>query len=77
MINTVMYTVLNTTLTDYELKNPEPNLEFFTLFTKLNLAPSDNFRSKSRKDLESIIQMLGLRGHGNDRNASSMLKTEN
>lgn len=62
MINTVMYTVLNTTLTDYELKNPEPNLEFFTLFTKLNLAPSDNFRSKSRKDLESIIQMLGLRG---------------
>jgi|TARA_B100001094_G_scaffold323100_1_gene373401 hypothetical protein len=57
-----MNTVLNTTLTDYDLENPDTNLEFFTLYTKLNLRPSENFRSKSRKDLESVIQMLGLRG---------------
>jgi len=57
-----MNTVLNTTLTDYDLANPDSNLEFFTLYTKLNLRPSENFHSKSRKDLESIIQMLGLRG---------------
>jgi len=57
-----MNTVLNTTLTDYDLANPDSNLEFFNLYTKLNLRPSESFRSKSRKDLESIIQLLGLRG---------------
>ena len=57
-----MNTVLNTTLTDYDLENPDSNLEFFNLYTKLNLRPSESFRSKSRKDLESIIQLLGLRG---------------
>lgn len=57
-----MNTVLNTTLTDYDLENPDSNLEFFNLYTKLNLRPSESFSSKSRKDLESIIQLLGLRG---------------
>ena len=57
-----MNTVLNTTLTDYDVENPDSNLEFFNLYTKLNLRPSESFSSKSRKDLESIIQLLGLRG---------------
>lgn len=37
------------------------NIEFYTLFTKLNLTRTGNFGDTSQKDFESVVQVIGLR----------------
>ena len=37
------------------------NIEFFTLFTTLNITASGNFADNSQKDFESVVQVIGMR----------------
>lgn len=37
------------------------NIEFYTLYTKLNLTRTGNFADASQKDFESVVQVIGLR----------------
>ena len=37
------------------------NIEFFTLFTSLNITVTGNYSDNSQKDFESVVQCIGLR----------------
>ncbi len=37
------------------------NIEFFTLFTTLNITVTGNYTDDSQKDFESVVQCIGLR----------------
>lgn len=37
------------------------NIEFFTLFTTLDITASGNFADNSQKDFESVVQVIGMR----------------
>jgi len=37
------------------------NIEFFTLYTSLDITRTGNFSDNSQKDFESIVQVIGLR----------------
>ena len=37
------------------------NIEFFTLFTSLNITVTGNYSDISQKDFESVVQCIGLR----------------
>lgn len=37
------------------------NIEFFTLFTKLDIRVTGNYADSSQKDFESMVQVIGLR----------------
>lgn len=37
------------------------NLEFFTMFTKLNIEATNDYADATQKDFESIIQVIALR----------------
>jgi len=37
------------------------NLEFFTLFTSLDITSTGDFSDNTQKDFESIVQVIGLR----------------
>lgn len=37
------------------------NIEFYTLYTTLNLSVTGNFRDPTQKDFESVVQVIGLR----------------
>lgn len=37
------------------------DVEFFTLFTTLDLTATDNFTDNTQKDFESVVQVIGLR----------------
>ena len=37
------------------------NIEFFTLFTTLNITVTGNYNDNSQKDFESVVQCIGLR----------------
>ena len=37
------------------------NIEFFTLYTTLDIRVTGNFNDNSQKDFESVVQVIGLR----------------
>ena len=37
------------------------NIEFFTLFTTLNITVTGDYNDNSQKDFESVVQCIGLR----------------
>lgn len=37
------------------------NIEYYTLFTTLNITRTGNFNDNTQKDFESIVQVIGLR----------------
>ena len=37
------------------------NIEFYTLFTKLDITQTGNYSDNSQKDFESVVQCIGLR----------------
>jgi len=37
------------------------NIEFYTLFTSLNITRTGDFSDSSQKDFESVVQVIGLR----------------
>ena len=37
------------------------NIEFYTLFTSIDIARTGNFDDNSQKDFESVVQVIGLR----------------
>jgi len=37
------------------------NIEFYTLFTKLNITRTGDFSDNTQKDFESVVQVIGLR----------------
>lgn len=37
------------------------NIEFFTLFTKLDISVTGDYSDNSQKDFESVVQVIGLR----------------
>jgi hypothetical protein len=37
------------------------NIEFFTLFTTINIARTGDYSDNTQKDFESIVQVIGLR----------------
>lgn len=37
------------------------NVEFFTLYTTLNITSTGNYSELSQKDFESVVQVIGLR----------------
>lgn len=37
------------------------NLEFFTLYTKLDITQTGNYSDNSQKDFESVVQVIALR----------------
>lgn len=37
------------------------NIEFFTLFTKIDLTQTGDYSDNSQKDFESVVQVIGLR----------------
>jgi hypothetical protein len=37
------------------------NIEFFTLFTTLNITVTGNYNDNTQKDFESVVQCIGLR----------------
>lgn len=37
------------------------NVEFFTLYTTLNITSTGNYNDLSQKDFESVVQVIGLR----------------
>ena len=37
------------------------DVEFFTLFTNIDITATDNFTDDTQKDFESIVQVIGLR----------------
>lgn len=37
------------------------NVEFFTLYTTLNITSTGNYSDLSQKDFESVVQVIGLR----------------
>jgi len=37
------------------------NIEFFTLFTKLDITVTNDFNDVTQKDFESVVQVIGLR----------------
>ena len=37
------------------------DVEFFTLFTTLDITATDNFTDNTQKDFESVVQVIGLR----------------
>jgi len=37
------------------------NIEFFTLFTNLDIRVTGNYADSSQKDFESVVQVIGLR----------------
>lgn len=37
------------------------NIEYYTLFTKLDLTRTGNFNDVTQKDFESVVQVIGLR----------------
>jgi len=37
------------------------NIEFFTLFTSLDITVTGNFADATQKDFESVVQVIGLR----------------
>lgn len=37
------------------------NIEFFTLFTKLDISVTGDYNDDSQKDFESVVQVIGLR----------------
>jgi hypothetical protein len=37
------------------------NIEFFTLFTTLNITVTGNYSDNTQKDFESVVQCIGLR----------------
>jgi len=38
------------------------NIEYFTLFTTIDLTETGNYSDASQKDLESVVQVISLRG---------------
>ena len=37
------------------------NIEFYTLFTTLDITRTGNFNDNTQKDFESVVQCIGLR----------------
>ncbi len=37
------------------------DIEFFTLYTTLDITNTDNFADNSQKDFESVVQVIGMR----------------
>ena len=37
------------------------NIEFFTLFTSIDITVTNNYNDNSQKDFESVVQVIGLR----------------
>ena len=37
------------------------NIEFYTLFTSINISRTGDFADNSQKDFESVVQVIGLR----------------
>lgn len=37
------------------------NIEFYTLYTKINITATGNYADTTQKDFESIVQVIGLR----------------
>ena len=37
------------------------NIEFFTLFTTIDITVTGNYNDNSQKDFESVVQCIGLR----------------
>lgn len=42
------------------VENQSETLDFFVLYTKLNITATGNFSDKTQKDFESVIQVIGM-----------------